>query len=165
MRWRLLQTRRKRILPWGYFSIGVSADTLRHWRNLSATLELQPNNALGRQYCAWVRRRRGEWDRSIADAQRAEELDPRDATIPMNLGITYALLRQWKDAKQVQVRALAMDPHNVIAAMILAMTQLNSAGDIDSARRAFDGIPPEPPDQFPVSSWRRYRRRRGARLP
>ena len=36
-----------------------------------------------------------------------------------------------------------MDPHSVIAAMILAMTQLNSAGDINSARRAFDGIPPE----------------------
>jgi hypothetical protein len=25
------------------------------------TLELQPNNALARQYCAWVYRRRGEW--------------------------------------------------------------------------------------------------------
>lgn len=106
------------------------------------TLELQPNNALARQYCAWVCRRRGEWERSIADAQQAEQLDPRDAKIPMNLGITYALLRQWKDAKQVQVRALAMDPHSVIAAVILAMTQLNSAGDIDAARRAFDGIPP-----------------------
>jgi serine/threonine-protein kinase len=60
----------------------------------------------------------------------------------MNLGITYALLRQWKDAKQVQLRALAVDPHNVIAAMILGMTQLNATGDNDSARRAFDGIPP-----------------------
>src|SRR5207247_1083441 len=42
----------------------------------------------------------------------------------------------------VQVRALAIDPHNVIAAMILAMTQLNATGDIPAARRAFDGIPP-----------------------
>ena len=106
------------------------------------TLELQPNNALARQYCAWVCRRRGEWERSIGDAQEAEQLDPRDASIPMNLGITYSLLRRWKDAKQVQVRALAIDPHNVIAAMILAMTQLNATGDTDSARRAFDGIPP-----------------------
>ena len=106
------------------------------------TLMLQPNNALARQFCAWVCRRRGEWERSIADAQRAEELDPRDSNIPMNLGITYALLRRWKDARQVQVRALAIDPHSVIAASILAMTQLNSTGDVDSARRAFDGISP-----------------------
>ena len=104
------------------------------------TLVLQPNNALARQFCAWVCRRRGEWERSIADAKKAEEIAPRDATIPMNLGITYALLRRWKDAKEVQVRALAIDPHSVIAAAILAMTQLNSTGDIDSARRAFDGI-------------------------
>jgi tetratricopeptide (TPR) repeat protein len=107
------------------------------------TLQLQPNNALARQYCAWVYRRRSDWERSIADAQQAEKLDPRDASIATNLGITYALLRQWKNAKQSQSRALAMDPHSVIAALILAMTHLNSTGDIDSARRAFDGIPAE----------------------
>ena len=41
------------------------------------TLELQPNNADARAFCAWVYRRRGEWERSLADSQRAEELDPR----------------------------------------------------------------------------------------
>ena len=46
------------------------------------TLELQPNNALARQYCAWVYRRRGEWERSLAYSQRAQELDPRDASNP-----------------------------------------------------------------------------------
>ena len=43
------------------------------------TLELQPNNASARQFCGWVYRRRGEWERSIADVRRAQELDPRDA--------------------------------------------------------------------------------------
>ena len=52
------------------------------------TLELQPNNARARQYCAWVYRRRGEWERSLADSQRAQELDPRDASIPANVGVT-----------------------------------------------------------------------------
>ena len=37
------------------------------------TLQLEPNNALARQYRALVRRRRGEWARSIADAKRAED--------------------------------------------------------------------------------------------
>src|SRR6266496_3769670 len=46
---------------------------------IGRTLELQPNNADARAYCAWVYRRRGEWERSLADSQRAEELDPRDA--------------------------------------------------------------------------------------
>ena len=35
-----------------------------------------------------------------------------------------------------------LDPHGVIASLIHAMTQLNSTGDVNSARRAFDGIPP-----------------------
>ena len=34
------------------------------------TLELQPNNALAQAHRAWVYRRRGEWERSLADNQR-----------------------------------------------------------------------------------------------
>jgi TolB-like protein/Tfp pilus assembly protein PilF len=104
------------------------------------TLELQPNNALARQYCAWVYRRRGEWERSLADAQQAEELDPRDASIPANIGGTYGTLRQWKDAEGAELRALAIDPHNTIAAAFLLITRVNGTGDVDSAQRVFDGF-------------------------
>src|SRR5882724_6300460 len=64
------------------------------------TLELQPNNALARQYCAAVYRRRGEWERSLADSQRTEQLDPRDAFIAEGIGSTCLLLRRWKDAER-----------------------------------------------------------------
>jgi TolB-like protein/Tfp pilus assembly protein PilF len=105
------------------------------------TLELQPNNALARQYCAWVYRRRGEWERSLADSQRAQELDPRDAIIPRNIGATYLALRLWKNAERAALRALAIDPHNAVAAIYLLNSRLNATGDVDSARRAFDGLP------------------------
>src|SRR4029077_15313096 len=85
------------------------------------TLELQPNNALARQFCGWVYRRRGERERLIGDCRRAQELDPRDAQIPANLGATYSMLRQWKDAEQVGSNALALDPQNGNAAYILRM--------------------------------------------
>jgi len=39
--------------------------------------------------------------------RRAQELDPRDAQIPANLGATYAMLRQWKDAEQVDQTLLS----------------------------------------------------------
>jgi TolB-like protein/Tfp pilus assembly protein PilF len=105
------------------------------------TLELQPNNASARLYCAAVYRRRAEWERSLADSQRAEELDPRDAGNPDNIGATYLLLRLWKDAERAESRALAIDPHNMPAASDLLITRLNATGDMDSARRAFDGFP------------------------
>jgi tetratricopeptide (TPR) repeat protein len=67
------------------------------------TLELQPNNTLARLYCAAVYRRRGEWERSLADSQRAQELDPRDATIPEDIGLTCLAMRRWKDAERAEL--------------------------------------------------------------
>src|SRR5215472_13761167 len=108
---------------------------------LNRTLELQPNNALARQYSGWVYRRRGEWARSLADLQRAQELDPREAGILVEIGNTYQTLRLWKDAERAELRALAMDPRNSDAADTLLKASLNATGDADSARRAFDGFP------------------------
>ena len=105
------------------------------------TLELQPNNADARAYSAWVYRRRGEWERSLADSQRAEELDPRDAGIPTNIGATCYALRLWKDAERAELRALAIDPHNTQAAMFLVFNRLTTTGDVASARRALDDFP------------------------
>src|SRR6266550_1081609 len=55
---------------------------------LNRTLELQPNNADARAYSAWVYRRRGESERSLADSQRAEELDPHNTQAAMFLVLT-----------------------------------------------------------------------------
>jgi serine/threonine-protein kinase len=133
-------------LPEAHFALGLFFYWgHRQYENalteFNRTLELQPNNALARQYCAWVYRRRGEWERSLTDAQQAQELDPHDASISANLAATYLALRQWKDAEQVALRSLAMDPNNTIAAFFLVGTRLNGAGDVDSARKAFDGFP------------------------
>ena len=105
------------------------------------TLELQPSNVLARLYCAAVYRRLGEWKRSLANSQQAQELDPRDAQIPVVIAATYLALRLWKDAERAASRALAIDPHNVNAAISLVYSRLNGAGDVSSARRAFDNFP------------------------
>ena len=105
------------------------------------TLELQPNNALAREYSAWVYRRRGEWERSLAYSQQAQELGPRDALISANIASTYQALRLWKDSERAELRALAIDPHNAWAPLSLLFTRLSATGDVGSARRAFDGFP------------------------
>src|SRR4029077_5408583 len=86
-------------------------------------------------------RRRGEWERSLAYSQRAQELDPRDAVIPGNIGLTYEALRQWKDAERAQFRALAIDPSNAWVPVSLLFTRLNATGDVGAARQALDGFP------------------------
>ena len=132
--------------PEAHFALGLFFYWVhRQYENalteFNRTLELQPNNADTRAFCAWVYRRRGEWERSLADSQRAEELDPRDASIPTNIGATCFALRLWKDAERAELRALAIDPHNTQAAMFLVLIRLTTTGDVDLARRALDDFP------------------------
>jgi TolB-like protein len=121
-------------------------------RELDRTVELQPNNAAARAFHAYIYRRRGEWEQSLVAAGRAAELDPRDASIPRDIGVTYLSLRRWSDAEHEFTRALALDPHYVLAAQNLARAYINSTGDIRRARRAFEGVPAE--SKLPaVSTW------------
>jgi serine/threonine-protein kinase len=57
------------------------------------------------------------------------------------MGGNYVLLRLWKDAERLELRALAMDPQNAVAATLLCRNRLNGTGDINSARRVFEGFP------------------------
>jgi TolB-like protein len=120
---------------WGHRQYG---DALTEFNR---TLELQPNNALARQYRAYVYRRRGEWERTLADLQRAQELDPRDVEIPAEIGGTYANLRLWKDAERAELRALAIDPHSTFAAAFLLHARFCATGDVDYVRQTLDGFP------------------------
>jgi TolB-like protein/Flp pilus assembly protein TadD len=112
-------------------------------RELDRAIELQPSNANSRNYRAAIYRRRGEWKRSLAEHERAAELDPRDSGIRDEIGSTYIILRRWGDAEHALTRALALDPHKAVAARDLALTYINSTGDIRRARRAFEGVPAE----------------------
>jgi tetratricopeptide (TPR) repeat protein len=62
---------------------------------------------------------------------------------PADIGATYMILRRWSDAERALTRALALDPHHKAAAYDLAITYVNSTGDIRRARRAFEGVPAE----------------------
>jgi TolB-like protein len=122
---------------WGYrdYDAGLS--------ELDRVSELQPSSSISRYYRAAIYRRRGEWQRCLAEFERAAELDPRNFQIPTEIGSTYINLRHWSDAERALTRALALDPHNALAARFLAVTYINSTGDIQRARRAFQGVPPE----------------------
>ena len=112
-------------------------------KEFDQAVELQPSNSVSRQYRAAIYRRRGEWRRSLAEYERAAELDPRDVWIPDQIGGGYLGLRRWSDAERWLKHALALDPHHLGAAFRLNLTYIASTGDIQRARRAWEGIPNE----------------------
>ena len=108
---------------------------------LDRAVELQPSNSDSRTFRAAIYRRRGEWRRSLAESERALELNPRESLSSTDIGDTYLSLRRWSEAERALTRALALDPHNINAGFHLAQTYINSTGDIQRARRAWEGIP------------------------
>jgi TolB-like protein/Tfp pilus assembly protein PilF len=120
---------------WGYRDYDAGL------RELDRVIELQPSSFLGRNYRAAIYRRRGEWQRTLTEFERAAELNPRDSGIPSEIGNTYITLRRWNDAEHALTRALALDPHDVLAAYFLARAYVNSTGNIRRARQAFEGVP------------------------
>jgi TolB-like protein/Flp pilus assembly protein TadD len=133
-------------LPEAYLALGV----FHYWghrdydpalKALDRAIELQPSNFDSRTFRAAIYRRRGEWRRSLAEFERALELNPRDSLGPTELGNTWLPLRRWSEAERALTRALALDPHNINAAHHLALAYVSSTGDIQRAKRAWEGVP------------------------
>ena len=133
-------------LPEAYLALGV----FHYWghldydsalRALDRAIELQSSNFDSRTFRAAIYRRRGEWQRSLAESKRALELNPRDSFAHTDLGDTYLMLRRWSEAERALTRAVALDPHNINAGFHLAQTYVNGTGDISRARQAWEGIP------------------------
>src|SRR5439155_951760 len=88
-----------------------------------------------------VYRRMGQWERSLVEMARAEELDPRDEAIPANIAASYVNLRQWNDAKRAASRSLTLHPHNQVGLRNLFLSCVNGDGRTDAARRVIGSLP------------------------
>ncbi len=135
-------------LPEAHLAMGMFHYWGRHdfdaaLREFDRAIELQPNNSDTIFFRAAIYRRHGEWRRALAEFERAMELDPRAAWMSDAIGATYLLLRRWNEAEYWLKHALALDPHHVGAAYRLNLTYIGSTGDIQRARRAWEGVPNE----------------------
>jgi TolB-like protein/class 3 adenylate cyclase/Flp pilus assembly protein TadD len=105
-------------------------------------LELRPNNAQALESIAFIHRRQGQWERLLPELAKCEERDPRNALLIANLGTSYLNLRMWQEAKRAGLRALALDPHNVVGMRAVFISDLNGSNDINEAKRAWATFPP-----------------------
>jgi serine/threonine-protein kinase len=70
----------------------------------------QPGNSDAIALIAWIQRRQGDFDRSIANAERAIELDPRNSVWVVGQAQNYLYTRRYREGEPFFLRAIALAP-------------------------------------------------------
>jgi TolB-like protein/class 3 adenylate cyclase/cytochrome c-type biogenesis protein CcmH/NrfG len=103
--------------------------------------ELQPNNVQALNIAAHVHRRQGQWRQHLSELARCEQLDPRDAQIPAQIGASFCRLRMWEEANRAGLRSLALDPHSLPGMIDVLLSCINGTGHIEKARQTLATFP------------------------
>src|SRR5205814_1509076 len=85
-----------------------------HARNeLAIAVRTLPNNARIFEWSGYIDRRQGRWHDAVRDFERAMKLDPRNVRILLGAAVTYELLRDYKQEREVCDRLVAIEPNNI----------------------------------------------------
>jgi TolB-like protein/class 3 adenylate cyclase len=114
-----------------------------------------PNDFRLPQLMAYIQRRRGYWEESIRNLQRAAELNPRDIETQLGVAGNYQSLRRYADEKSALARALAIKPDNAVTKVLLAGVEFDSKADPRPLHQTIDSIRATNPAAVPsiVVSW------------
>ena len=93
-------------------------------------------------YIGGIYRRQGRWRESLATFQRAQEIDPRNATVAMLTANNCAFVRDWPAALASYTHALAIEPNSVWTRIGLAYLQVFQNNRPAAGRDILQGIPP-----------------------
>jgi len=105
-----------------------------------------PNDSELQASIAYIRRRQGDMDRALAGLERARELDPRNALIHREIGLTLAMKRQYPSAEQILEQAISLAPDVADLYFVKAWTVLLGRGDWAAARSVLRRFPGPPLD-------------------
>jgi TolB-like protein/class 3 adenylate cyclase/Flp pilus assembly protein TadD len=88
----------------------------------------------------YIERRRGRWEESTRDLERAIELDPRNFQTIQQTATSYEYLRRYADAKSTFSRVLAFAPNDPVTKTLYAFVELDSKGDTRALHQTIDSI-------------------------
>jgi tetratricopeptide (TPR) repeat protein len=60
----------------------------------------------------WVYYKKGQYDKAVAELERAHRLMPQDGTVAEHLGDAYFQMKRYRDALRIYRRALTLDNAN-----------------------------------------------------
>jgi serine/threonine protein kinase len=107
------------------------------YRNALKALEvvqsLSPNDPDALDLKGVIERRQNKWADAIADAQRASQLDPRNALFLLNLCYTLQVTRNYDAAGKECARAVAIAPDTWLGYSLLYYVPLMKSGDVNAS--------------------------------
>lgn len=119
---------------------------LRHYAAAMAeferTVQLAPNNTDALGGIGYIHRRLGQWPEALASLQRVITISPRDELNIAEFGTTLTVLRRYPEADTQFLRARAISTDNANSTDFVMRARLFGLGDVASARRIFDPLPP-----------------------
>jgi TolB-like protein len=124
-----------------YFDAGsLTNDYDRAHEELTIARRELPNNAEALAIEARIGRHRNRWDASLADLQRASELDPRNGNLTFYLWQTYFEMRRYTACEQLIKKSAASGRPDLSDKHLLAMVKL-AQGDPVAAQSLLEQVP------------------------
>jgi tetratricopeptide (TPR) repeat protein len=110
-----------------------------------------PNSPDVLEGVAYVWRRQGLFEEAKDYLERAMVLDPRQFWLPMQLGLTCALLRQYAEAERFIDRSLALEPRQMSSYIFKSLNALNWTGDLQRARTVLESSPTQADPEIKIA--------------
>ena len=135
-------------LPEGHLALGsVYYYCDRDYERALAEFEIAkrdlPNEAQAYLAIGAIQRRQGKWTESTANLEKAAALDPKNASILINLAYSYMALRNFEAADKTIDRAIAVAPESFATVGLKAYLGVARRGDLSEAEKQFSAISPE----------------------
>jgi len=138
------------LLALGYYQYWV----LRDYGSAKSTFDRVRTSLPGSseipQSLAYVTRRQGHWDESIAYFEQALVLDPRNVELLMDAAWTYTMLRQFPSALKLYDRALDITPKDPDV-MAAKASIYQAEGNLQEAAKLLSGVSAQTPSGDTVS--------------
>jgi len=133
-------------LPEAHFALGHlyyrgERDYDRALQELAIAKKGLPNDADIFLVIGSIERRRGNWNQSTAELEKAVSLNPKDGSLWANLAANYRAVNNFPAAEQALDRGIALDPDFFMNRYLRAFLDIDSKGDIGAMERLLSQTP------------------------
>jgi serine/threonine-protein kinase len=126
----------------GYYFYYCHRDLARAEVEFALALKKLPDNTDVLTAMGYIKRRTGDWVRSIALQEKALEIDPKILWIANGLGTTYRYTRDWQKLSALGHRTISLFPELADGYVFLSNVYLWGEGDPVKTKIFLDSIPP-----------------------